>query len=202
MCSNKLHQEKKPEKIGWKRSWGKFRSLLHCFPLLRIFTSRTQARFWSVWLMKNLAKTSTNSSLKTPHCYSHDFYFWPYFTNLGSVAASRESCSPFPFQMVIRPVGSNVAIFTPWQIGLISSARCSRRNSFLFAKHHKNCECCPVSQLILRYQRLSWIQVLNCQNCIFKMVKNCLNCQKLSKIVKIVQNCHQIFHKNFHQKLS
>ena len=32
-------------------------------------------------------------------------------------------------------------------------------------KHRKNCECCPVSQLIVRKQRLSWIQVLNCQNC-------------------------------------
>ena len=32
-------------------------------------------------------------------------------------------------------------------------------------KHRKNCECCPVSQLIVRSQRLSWIQVLNCQNC-------------------------------------
>ena len=32
-------------------------------------------------------------------------------------------------------------------------------------KHRKNCECCPVSLLIVRQQRLSWIQVLNCQNC-------------------------------------
>ena len=30
-------------------------------------------------------------------------------------------------------------------------------------KHRKNCECCPLSQLIVRLQRLSWIQVLNCQ---------------------------------------
>ena len=68
-------------------------------------------------------------------------------------------------------------------------------------KHRKNCECCPVSQLIDRYQRLSRIQVLNCQNC-----NQCLkchkfpglsfqNCQKLSqlsqlsKIDKNVQNC-------------
>ena len=27
-------------------------------------------------------------------------------------------------------------------------------------KHCKNCECCPVSRLIVRSQRLSWIQVL------------------------------------------
>ena len=40
-------------------------------------------------------------------------------------------------------------------------------------KHRKNCECCPVSQLIVRKQRLSWIQVLNCQNC-----SQCLKCQK------------------------
>ena len=32
-------------------------------------------------------------------------------------------------------------------------------------KHRKNCECCPVSQLIVRSQNLSWIQFLNCQNC-------------------------------------
>ena len=38
-------------------------------------------------------------------------------------------------------------------------------------KHRKNCECCPVSQLIVRKQRLSWIQVLNCQNC-----NQCLKC--------------------------
>ena len=40
-------------------------------------------------------------------------------------------------------------------------------------KHRKNCECCPVSQLIVRSQRLSWIQVLNCQNC-----SKCLKCNK------------------------
>ena len=33
------------------------------------------------------------------------------------------------------------------------------------SNHRKNCECCPVSLLIVRQQRLSWIQVLNCQNC-------------------------------------
>ena len=42
-----------------------------------------------------------------------------------------------------------------------------------FKKHRKNCECCPVSQLIVRSQRLSWIQVLNCQNC-----SQCLKCHK------------------------
>ena len=35
------------------------------------------------------------------------------------------------------------------------------------------CECCPVSQLIVRWQRLSWIQVLNCQYC-----NQCLKCHK------------------------
>ena len=29
-------------------------------------------------------------------------------------------------------------------------------------KHCKNCECCPVFLLIVRSQRLSWIQDLNC----------------------------------------
>ena len=40
-----------------------------------------------------------------------------------------------------------------------------KENRKLITKHHKNCECCPVSLLIVRSQRLSWIQVLNCQNC-------------------------------------
>ena len=60
--------------------------------------------------------------------------------------------------------------------------------------HRKNCECCPVSQLIVRSQRLSWIQVLNCQNC-----SQCLKCRKslgLSLLMSlywslsnIVRNC-------------
>ena len=32
------------------------------------------------------------------------------------------------------------------------------------SKHRKNCECCPVSQLIVRSRRLSWIQ--NCSQCL------------------------------------
>ena len=40
-------------------------------------------------------------------------------------------------------------------------------------KHHKNCECCPVSLLIVRWQRLSWIQVLHCRNC-----NQCLKCHE------------------------
>ena len=40
------------------------------------------------------------------------------------------------------------------------------------SKHRKNCECCPVSLLIVRKQRMSWIHVLNCQNS-----NQCLNCQ-------------------------
>ena len=43
----------------------------------------------------------------------------------------------------------------------------------MLKKHRKNCECCPVSQSIVRYQRLSGIQVLNCKNC-----NQCLNCHK------------------------
>ena len=51
-------------------------------------------------------------------------------------------------------------------------------------RHRKNCECCPVSLLIVRSERLSWIQVLNCQNrflniilsCICKHRKNCECC--------------------------
>ena len=52
-------------------------------------------------------------------------------------------------------------------------------------KHRKNCECCPVSQLIVRYQRLSWIQVLNCQNC-----NQCLKCHKSPGLS--FQNCQKI----------
>ena len=40
-------------------------------------------------------------------------------------------------------------------------------------KHRKNCECCPVSPLIVRKQRLLWIQVLNCQK-----FNHCLKCHK------------------------
>ena len=42
--------------------------------------------------------------------------------------------------------------------GFAHWALCERKN-------RKNCECCPVSQLIVRKQRLSWIQVLNCLYC-------------------------------------
>ena len=67
-------------------------------------------------------------------------------------------------------------------------------------KHLKNCECCPLSLLIVRWQRLSWIQVLNfrtvisvsnvtsLQDCLF----NCQNFQKLSKLSKIVKNCQKL----------
>ena len=44
---------------------------------------------------------------------------------------------------------------------------------FSLKKHRKNCECCPVSPLIVRQQRLSWIQVLNCRN-----RNQCLKCHK------------------------
>ena len=43
----------------------------------------------------------------------------------------------------------------------------------LVKKHRKNCKCCQMSLLIVKKQRLSWIQVLNCQNS-----NQCLNCQK------------------------
>ena len=40
-----------------------------------------------------------------------------------------------------------------------------------YTKHRKNWECCPVSLLIVRSSRLSWIQILNFQNC-----NQCLKC--------------------------
>ena len=48
-------------------------------------------------------------------------------------------------------------------------------------KHRKNCECCPVSQLIVRYWMIVWIQVLNCQKC-----NQCLKCQVSNTIFPIV----------------
>ena len=57
------------------------------------------------------------------------------------------------------------------------SANTSWRDSLCrcyYFKHRKNCECCPVSLFIARKQRLSWIQVLNFQNC-----NQCLKCHKL-----------------------
>ena len=52
-------------------------------------------------------------------------------------------------------------------------ARRQSRQRKIQNKHRKNCECCPVSQLIDRKQRLSLIQVLNCQYC-----NQCLKCHK------------------------
>ena len=43
----------------------------------------------------------------------------------------------------------------------------------LVSNHCKNCECCPVSLLIVSSPRLSWIQVFNCQKC-----NQCLKCHK------------------------
>ena len=92
----------------------------------------------------------------------------------------------------------------------VCSSRCTkftwRKPSTRFfhdiqSKHCKNCECCPVSQFIVRYMFV-WIQLLNFQNCnqlskLSKMIKNSWkfskivpNCLKLSKIV---QNCQKRF---------
>ena len=62
--------------------------------------------------------------------------------------------------------------WTTWDLSvIIFVCYLTRRNCTI--KHRKNCECCPVSQLIVIQQRLSWIQVLNCQNC-----NQCLKCHK------------------------
>ena len=50
-----------------------------------------------------------------------------------------------------------------WSYSKKSKLKSESRNGK--SKHRKNCECCPVSLLIVRQQRLSWFQVLNCQNC-------------------------------------
>ena len=49
-------------------------------------------------------------------------------------------------------------------------------------KHRKNCECCPLSHLIVREQRLSWIWVLNCKNC-----NQCLNCHKSAGLSRVAR---------------
>ena len=70
-----------------------------------------------------------------------------------------------------------------------------RRSQFpitMMTKHRKNCECCPVSLLIVKSQRLSWIQVLNCQNCNHLKGHVCQNCQQLSTIVKIVKKMSKL----------
>ena len=59
-------------------------------------------------------------------------------------------------------------IFTkifPTISGQVLDEKAPKYTVYIEEKHRKNCECCPVSQLIVRSQRLSWIQVLNCQNC-------------------------------------
>ena len=79
----------------------------------------------------------------------------------------------------------------------VTTPATARRRTTIKAKHRKNCECCPLSQLIVRQQRLSWIQLLNCQNC-----NQCLKCHKSLDclchclcccfwlfVVKIVKNC-------------
>ena len=59
------------------------------------------------------------------------------------------------------------------------------------SKYRKNCECCPVSQLSVRYQRLSCIQAPNCQNC-----NQCLKCHKsagLSCVAIVTAHCRTQF---------
>ena len=60
-------------------------------------------------------------------------------------------------------------------------------------KHRKNCECCPVSQLIVRKQRLSWIQVLNCLYC-----NQCLKCPDIAKVF-LVRSGHLITLNKYHK---
>ena len=96
-----------------------------------------------------------------------------------------------------------------WKLWTLDWRLSTFLNTGYKSKHRKNCECCPVSQLIVRYQRLSWIQVFNFQNCnqCLKCHKSPgLSCQKLSKIVRkmpklskivikiVIKNClDQIF---------
>ena len=59
------------------------------------------------------------------------------------------------------------------QCNFVFSQTSTFENRLWKTKHRKNCECCPVSLFIVRQQRLSWIQDLNCRNC-----NQCLKCHK------------------------
>ena len=72
------------------------------------------------------------------------------------------------------------------------------RYDFLKRKQRKNCECCPVSKLIVKFSivriLISVSNVTSLQDCLFNCQNcpNCLSCQKLSKIVKIIKNCQKL----------
>ena len=80
---------------------------------------------------------------------------------------------------------------TNWQIGEVQRLKIEIKlnwwyfqfvhyyNFIIYFKHRKNCKCCPVSLLIVRKQRLPWIQVFNCQ-C------QCLNCKVGKEVPKKV----------------
>ena len=74
-------------------------------------------------------------------------------------------------KVIIKTTNTTTTTLFPTILTSFFHARWGEYGSM--AKHRKNYECCPVSQLIVRSQRLSWIQVLNCQNC-----SQCLKCHK------------------------
>ena len=118
--------------------------------------------------------------------YSHremGYFLWNFS---GKVISAKKTISPF----VIPPDGimskkenccACFGVYSPAHFGWLTS--CLGKETYndfgngraaVFGdldsnwvthplKHRKNCECCPVSQLIVRQQRLSLIQVLNCQ---------------------------------------
>ena len=73
----------------------------------------------------------------------------------GEVAIYSFPPKEIKFQLQTRWIQTH---FWNGKTKLSSWIKCER-------KHCKNCECCPVSLLIVRSQWLSWIQVLNCLKC-------------------------------------
>ena len=59
-------------------------------------------------------------------------------------------------------------------------------------KYRTSCNCCPVSQLIVRWQRLSWIHCIKCQNSLgysFQVSIWQIHLYELWKFLSIVWNC-------------
>ena len=132
----------------------------------------------------------SNSNAKTVACKKHFLFIWYGIVEVLS-AKSCDDCRP-------RFCWVSSALRKPFQTEGIMTLR------YALIKHRKNCECCPVSLLIVTSQRLSEFRfaivrnvisvlnvpslqdcLLNYQNFKKKIVKNCHDCQNISKN----QNC-------------
>ena len=115
------------------------------------------------------------NQIKTNNNLEHDQSF---VENQQTWNAMRLSCPRIPCQGFVK-------VSKTWQKLLMVPATDHHIQLLLLIdfgwlcqkKHRKNCECSPVSQLIVRWQRLSWIQVLNCLYC-----NRCLKCHNIAKV--------------------